>query len=185
MGRPTGAAIVWIASCLPIALRAFDPSESVLALAALPWLAWAGIPWRAKEDPIATSALALPPLAAALALDVSRGAPARVAITAGIASVAMIVLLAFGAVRSSTTRGSFRAFDLAWLVLVPGLPVLRCALELGGAPAYGPAPRWLTIAASTSPLAWSLRSAAAPWPAIAVCAGLLLISGVGRGEERA
>ncbi len=178
-----GTAVVWLASCLPIALQAFDPSASVLALAALPWLAWAGIPWRSKEDPVASSALALPPLAAALALDVARGAPARAAITAAVASVAMILLLALGATRGSTAGRSLRPFDVAWLVLVPGLPVLRCALELGGAPAFGPAPRWLSIVSSASPLAWSLRSLAPPWSAIAVCAGLLLIAGLGRAEE--
>ena len=184
MRREAGTGIVWLLSCLPIALSGFDPSSSVLAIAAVPWISWAGVPWRSAARPIATSALALPPLAAALALDVGRGTPARTAVLAALAVMTMLLLLGFGALRAAAVRGKLRAFELGWFLLVPGLPALVSALELGGAPTYGLAPRWLAIAASASPLAWSFRSNAPPWPPIAVCVGLLLVSGLGLGEER-
>jgi hypothetical protein len=184
MAREVGTGVVWLLSCLPIALGGIDPSAPVLALAALPWLAWAGIPWRSPGSAISASALALPPLAAALALDVGRGTPARAGITAALASVAMMLLLALGARRAAVAGGGVRAFDVGWFVLVPGLPLLRCALELGGAPAYGEAPRWLAISAGASPLSWSFHSGAAPWPALAICVGLLLVSRLGPAEER-
>jgi hypothetical protein len=106
------------------------------------------------------------------------------AITAALAAMTMLLLLGFGALRASGVRGKFRAFALAWFLLVPVLPALRCVLELGGAPTYGEAPRWLALVANASPLAWTFRSESPPWPAIALCVGLLLLSGVGVGEER-
>jgi hypothetical protein len=95
----------------------------------------------------------------------------------------MIVLLGFAARRASAARGPIDAYAIAWFVLVPGLPALRLALELGGAPASGTAPGWLSVASSASPLAGGFHPASSPWPPIAVCALLLLVSGFRRAEE--
>ena len=192
MSRAAGTAAVWLLACLPVALPTFYPpavislgTASILALAALPWIAWAGVPMRTSESWIGTLALGLPPIAAAFALDVGRGAAAGSTLTAALAFVAMIVLLGFAASRASAVRGPIGVYSIAWFVLVPGLPALRLALELGGAPAYGTAPGWLEVAASASPLAWAFHPAARPWLPIAVCALLLLVSGIRRAEEPA
>ncbi len=191
MLRAGGTGCVWILSCLPIALPSLYPpaeislaSASILGLAALPWIAWAGIPWRpSSESPVATSALALPPLAAALAIDVGRGAALQATLLAALASVAMIALLGLGAQRAASGTRLVRAFDVAWIALVPGLAMLRAALEIGGAPAFGRAPGWLTFLAGASPVAWAYRWPASPWPAVAVCAVLAVLAGAGRSKE--
>ena len=192
MLRAGGTGCVWLLSCLPIALPSlYPPAEislataSILGLAALPWIAWAGIPWRdSAERPLATVALALPPLSAALAIDLGRGEALPAALLAALATVAMIGLLGLAASRTSRAR-LVGASDLAWLALVPGLAMLRVSLEIGGAPTFGRAPGWLAFVAGASPVAWAWRPSASPWPAIAVCAVLAALARVGRSEEAA
>lgn len=191
MLRAGGTGCVWILSCLPIALPSLYPpaeislaSASILGLAALPWIAWAGIPWRpSAESPVATSALALPPLAAALAIDVGRGAALQATLLAALASVAMIAILGLGARRAASGTRLVHAFDLAWIALVPGLAMLKASLEIGGAPAFGRGPGWLASLAGASPIAWAWRPSASPWLAVAVCAVLAVLAGAGRSKE--
>jgi hypothetical protein len=102
----------------------------------------------------------------------------------------MILLLAFAAGRAALgERG--RAFAWAWIVLVPGLPILRCALEAGGAPAWGSAPNLLARLSDASPIAWAWARAGAvdgpgagriPWAGLAVCVALLAIAGSPRAR---
>jgi hypothetical protein len=170
------------------------------ALAALPWLAWIGMPRTSDAndvsvvstaDSIGTSALAAPPLAAAVAVDLGHGRPVAWIVCVTLASLAMIFLLGLAA-GSRAPGPRQRFFAWVWIVLVPGLPLLRCALELGGAPAWGSAPRWLARLADASPIAWVWARAnpadvekglSIPWAGLAVCLVLLAIAGLS-GKER-
>jgi len=191
-----GASGIWLLSCMPVALPAlWAPAEGSLgdasrvAIAALPWLAWIGIPWGARAS-LSTAALAAPPLAAALAVDLGHGRALAALAVVGIASLVMIVLLArAGTAGASAPRA--RVAAIAWMLLVPGLPLLRAALESGGAPSFGAAPRWLAAVADASPIAWAWRcarsgvrddGAAWPWAALAVCIGLVAIRGFATDE---
>ena len=193
----SGSAAAWLLSCAPVALPAiWGPAEASLgeasraALAVLPWLAWIGLPGAARgEDPggrrasstVGTAALAAPPLAAAAAIDLGHGRAPASLLALALSSLAMILLLGFAAARAAS-GGRSRAFAWAWIALVPGLPLLRCALELGGAPS------WLAEVANASPIAWAWLHARTgafgiPWAGMAVCLGLLAIAGRPRGSE--
>ncbi len=195
----TGLTVAWILSCLPIALPAlWEPcalslgDASRLALAALPWIAWLGLPFPAGENRVergwSSALLAAPPMAAGFAIDRGRGdlLPSLALVAA--ASLAMILLLAGAAQRAARERRTAVVHALAWIALVPGLPLLRSALELGGASAYGSAPRWLAWLAGASPLAWVWNRArthavaeggsAVPWAALSVCLALWALSGL-------
>jgi len=186
-----GASIAWLISCAPVALPAvWHPAEAALgessrlALAALPWLAWIGAPGSSRTSPLGTAALCVPPLAAAFAVDAGHGrALVPLAIVSG-AAIAMVVLLGLAA-RGAAARGSDRIYAIAWLLLVPGLPVLRASLEAGGAPSWGAAPRWLTFLSGASPIGWAWSGCASTtpegpgagtWAALAVCASLLALA---------
>jgi len=193
-----GRTAAWLLSCAPLALPAlWAPAEDSLgdasrtALAALPWLAWIGMPRTfgvqdvsgvSSADSIGTAVLAAPPLAAAVGV--------------ALASLSMILFLGLAA-GSRVPGPRQRLFAWAWIVLVPGLPLLRCALELGGAPAWGSAPKWLARFADASPIAWAWARASPvdvepvgvenglsiPWAGLAVCLVLLAIAGLPRKES--
>jgi hypothetical protein len=189
-----GASGIWLLSCLPVALPAlWAPAEaslgdaSRLALAALPWLAWIGIPGGGGAS-WSTAALAAPPLAAALTVDRAHGRPLAGLAVVAVASLVMIGLLAAAGRRTAGAGENgprARLAAVAWMLLVPGLPLLRSALESGGAPSFGAAPRWLAALADASPIAWAWQCARSgvsdrgslPWAALAVCVGLLAIRG--------
>jgi hypothetical protein len=195
----TGLAAAWVLSCSPLVLPALsadlagtlgDASRS--ALAALPWLAWLGLPGRARRTSLVDAALAVPPIAAGVGADLSRGGdPARLAAQAGL-SIGMILALAAAAELAARVPARARAHAIAWLVLVPGAPLLALSLGLGGAPAYGEPHRWLATIAGTSPLAW-IASRASPSEApvlasalgaLGACLVLLAVSGLGSPAAR-
>lgn len=168
MRGTTGLAAAWVLSCSPLVLPALSSElalslgdASRLALAALPWIAWLGLPGRAREPderrgtgPLATAALAAPPIAAGLGLDLARGGdPLRLA-TVACASIAMILALACAADLAARVPRRGRTYAAAWFALVPGAPLLAVCLALGGAPTYGEPPRWLSGIARASPLGW-------------------------------
>jgi hypothetical protein len=165
--RTAIACLAWLASILPLAFSGngrWLSDVSRTALCALPWLVYAGLPQRARIDDRAPRwsawsdiALALPPIALAVRLDLAAGMDrAGVSIVAAI-SLVCALLLAFGAAGSTASESGARAHAIAWLALVPGAPLLCAALERGGASAYGDAPGWLAFAARASPLGWIAR----------------------------
>jgi hypothetical protein len=178
--RLAACAVAWAAGLVPLVL----PSEllvgrSRLALCALAWAAVLGAPAArpsgAAASPgapgpalraAASTAFALPPLSAALALDGAAGAAGAGPLDAlpllGIGLV-LIGLLALAA--EVAARGDGRAHALAWALCVAGAPLLRAALAWG---ADAEPPAWLARLAAASPLAWfyaaAQRGAAAgPW----------------------
>ena len=176
----TGLAAAWGLSCAPLVLPAISADlalslgdASRLALAALPWIAWLGLP-RGAGGPggssLAAAALAAPPIAAGLGLDLSRGGDPRHLATLAGAALLVILALAFASDLAARTRPCAGAYAAAWFALVPGAPLLAVCLGLGGAPTYGDPPRWLAALARASPLGWiasSARPAAAGEPALA------------------
>jgi hypothetical protein len=195
----TGLAAAWVLSCAPLVLPAIsaDLSDSLgdasrTALAALPWVAWLGLPGRARK-PLVDAAMAAPPICAGLGLDLSRGGdPSRLAVLA-CASVAILLALATAANLAARDPRRMRAHALAWLALVPGAPLLAICLGLGGAPVYGEPPRWLGWIAGASPLGWITARAspsaaggtdlASTFAALGACLVLLAIASV-RKEGR-
>jgi hypothetical protein len=192
----SGSAVAWLLSCAPIALPSiWPPAEASLgeasraALSVLPWLAWIGLPGAlgsgsAKDSgsiTLGTAALAAPPLAAGAAIDLGHGRSGATLAALALLSLAMILMLGFAARRAECGSRS-RAFAWAWIALVPGLPILRCALELGGTPSR------LATVANASPIAWAWECAGAgpfriPWAGLAVCLGLFAIAGAPRTSE--
>jgi hypothetical protein len=107
---------------------------SLAALALLPWLLVALVPrTRASEAPLGALAfvlaLALPPLALGAGLDLARGAEPRALALAGGTSLLVLALWCAAAELAAGARSARGAFAAAWLVLVPGLAVLRFALD--------------------------------------------------------
>ena len=201
----TGLASAWVCSCTPLVLPAISSDlalalgdASRLALAALPWIAWLGLPLRRREPaesrgagPWATVALSAPPIAAGLGLDLARGGDPRWLATLACAALAMILALAFAADLAARARARSRAHAAAWLAIVPGAPLLAACLALAGAPTYGEPSRWLAAIAAASPLGWIAARAppsaggepllAGALAALGVCLVLLAIAGVGAG----
>jgi hypothetical protein len=165
--RTAIACFVWLASILPLVFSGngrWFSDVSRTALCALPWIVYAGLPRRTAEDdraPIASPwsivALALPPLALAVRLDLAAGIDRTGVSILAAASLAFALLLGFGAAGSAAGESSARVHAIAWLALVPGAPLLCAALERGGASAYGSAPGWLAFVAGASPLGWIAR----------------------------
>jgi hypothetical protein len=209
----TGLAFAWVLSCAPLVLPALWPElaealgdASRTALAAWPWIAWLGLPGRARTPGsaigasrgsgwIATAALAAPALAAGAGLDLARGVDPRAVATLGLACAASIAALTAAAALASRSPARARAHAMAWLVLVPGTPMLAACLALGGAPSYGDPPFALAALARASPLGWiagRALPAAADRPVLAgaaaafgVCLVLLAVAGAGVARARA
>jgi hypothetical protein len=184
-------AAVWLLSAAALFLPQASARElSPMALAFLPWLAWATLP-RARSGPEALDRLA-PWLAAplfvlALSLERARGHEWGPTLVAA-AGCALLSGLYYAAAR----RDGRRLYSGAWFVLVAGAPLLARTLESAGAPLFGRAPRALELLAQVSPLSWWLArlhtplpgaALELPWMALALGAALWL---AGRAlEERA
>jgi hypothetical protein len=169
-----GLALVWLLCAAPLFLQHSPGGESArLALALLPWLAWASLPRCGSEPELLDRLapwLALPLLVLAL----GRAAPGSLA-AAG--ALALLALLYFAAARrSARSVGGRRLYAAAWFALVAGAPLLAGALESAGAPLFGRPPGWLELLAQLSPLsccAAPLRTGL-PWMPLALGAGLWL-----------
>jgi hypothetical protein len=182
-----GACAAWVLSAVPFFVDASAfAGLSRAALAAVPWLAYAGLPRREREDGSSGIAFELALFAPALALGAwldAAGGLARVdlyAITGG--SVVCAGLSAFAA-RACARQPATRAlYAIAWFTLVAGIPILRATLVLGGATLFGHGPAWLAAIARVSPLQWVLSclpaEAAHEWPfaPIALLAALCLFA---------
>ena len=157
--------------------RGWSPEgSSFAALAALPWIALAGLPRPpasagGRAGPLAVAAAALAPLLLGGALDLRAGVPPGTAAWTVVWGLAATGCLAAAAERGR--RGRPLAFALAWLALVP-LPAAWLAAG-GGGP-------WVQL----GPLAWfagrvgeppSPGLAAVPWAAAAGVAALAAIAG--------
>ncbi|MFN0007084.1 MAG: hypothetical protein ACKVXR_04180 [Planctomycetota bacterium] len=197
----TGLAAAWVLSCAPLVLPALWPEIALSfgeaprwALAALPWIAWLGLPGRSGSGTLVNAALAAPPIAAGLGSELSRGGdPSRLSIQA-CAAIGMILALAAAADLAARVPARARAYALAWLALVPGAPLLALCLGLGGAPTYGEPADWLVLVARASPLGWIAGRAspsAGEGPVLAdalvpvgACLVLLAIAGFGASARR-
>lgn len=200
-GGAVGLVLVWLLSCLPFALPGLWPPAEVslgdasrLALAALPWMAWLGVPrtsGRERDPWLPEWAVALPPIAAALSIDLARSEERVLLVWTAVSALACMALLSAAsrrAARGSRRTGAHRMVHaLVWLALVPGTPLLASALELAGRPSFGTAPRWLALLARASPIGWiwsqtALPSSSAgwaehiPWAALAVSSGLWAVA---------
>lgn len=183
-----GACAAWILSAAPFFLDAgaFE-GLSRAALAALPWIAYAGLPRRDRGDALAElafeCALFAPPLVLGLLHDLALGMERAHAAVLVAGSVACALLAALAARESARTQAARTLYTVAWCVLVAGIPVLYAALVLGSASAIGTAPAWLAQIARASPIEWSVANLAldgdAPaWPFVpaALCAALFVFA---------
>ncbi len=178
-----------------------------MVLAILPWLIAAGIPrvngldealaGRSARNLAWTSlALALPCAALGLRLDVASGFDLRERLVVAAVSLGLSILLAVAVRRAARSPATRARHAIAWLVLVPGLPLLILALREAGRPLLGEPLGALGAIANASPLAWLwgeiaergdvLGSAASQPPRVGgpvlVCVGLWLCS-VGSRER--
>jgi hypothetical protein len=188
-----------------------------MVLAILPWLVAAGIPRlraldaesaeqpvrdRAVRDRTAPDqrwtalALALPCAALGLRLDVASGFELRERLVVAAVSLVLAILLAVAARRAARSPATHARHAIAWLVLVPGLPLLIVVLREAGLPLLGEPIGALGAIASASPLAWLWRQIAERGDALGlaasqlarvggpalVCVGLWLCS-AGAGER--
>jgi hypothetical protein len=159
---PRTVGLVWFASAAPFLIEPFtSPGRlagvSRAALAALPWIAWAGLP-RARPSSAGGAlldlALCLPPIALGSWTDLASGIPRGDVVLVAASSALLVLALALAARWASRSRPALRAHAITWLVLVAGIPLLCAALELGGAPLHGPVPAWMAWVARASPIAW-------------------------------
>jgi hypothetical protein len=204
--RAATSCAVWLASILPLAIPGSEHWLSGVArtgLVCVPWLVYSGLPIAKKIDARdqrgtwAFIALALPPLALAVRIDLASGFDGVSLAILAAGTILCAVLLRSAAVSWAREERGIRMYAIAWMTIVIGAPILREALERGGAPSYGAAPAWLAIIARASPLEWLVRetaeigrlsseSARVPlssllWPA-GLCAAFLALS---RPEIRA
>jgi len=171
----TGAGLLsaWALSVLPFLLDAWSggalgvPGASRLGLAALPWLALAGMPRagpaedaaRTRRRALVPLALALPPLALGAGLDLAGHGDARALALRG--AVAAALILAWSVAAELARPAARRApYGATWLVLVPASATLHVALAwvplttssgAGGSAGAG-ASWWLA-----NPLLWAFR----------------------------
>ena len=208
-------ACAWALSMVPAVLAWLPgrgwlpPGPSALALAALPWVAMAGLP-RAKRSSDAPRspgrapfalAMVLAPLALAAGIDLRAGIPAPALTALGLGCAALVFLLELSADRAAAlgrAASSERAERLrswAWLALV-AVPLFAASLRLG-APARA-LPRPVELLAGSTPLGWCARNAAAeslrsgasspwtlaPWIPAAIALGLCALGGSRAPAER-
>ncbi len=184
--RTARLAALWALSAAPLAWpasaeRLADSSRMVLAI--LPWLVAAGIPRgiprdaepadRPAHNRWTSLALALPCAALGLRLDVASGFELRERLVVAAVSVVLAILLAVAARRAARSPATHARHAIAWLVLVPGLPLLIVALHEGGRPLLGEPIGVLGALASASPLAWLWRQIAESGDAFGLAASQL------------
>jgi hypothetical protein len=234
--RSVGACLVWLASALPFLVEPFLAEGrlagiSRAALAALPWIAWAGLPRSgassthasaaklesAKPRPaqvtfakstlaqassakatseetgpldgaIFDAALCLPPIALGSWIDLANGIARADAACVAAGSAVLVLLLSLAARLAARSSAAFRRHALVWSVFVVGLPLLRGALELGGAPSFGVMPAWIAWLARASPLAWIIArldaSSATVGAAFGAFLAALVLLSIGTGFVR-
>lgn len=164
--RTAWLAGLWIASVVPLAWPGSAErlsGASRMALAILPWLVASGSP-RIAERPAAPPtlraggwswlALALPCAALGLRLDVASGFELRERVLVAGASLLFASLLAGAARRAARSTGAHASHAVAWIVLVPGLPLLMLALGEAGRPLLGEPSAALRAVAGASPVSW-------------------------------
>jgi hypothetical protein len=225
--RSVGACLVWLASALPFLMEPFLAEGrlagiSRAALAALPWIAWAGLPragtssreivrapsvakgapsTSAKSAPPSPDevtplagalfdvALCLPPIALGAWIDIAYGIARSQAAFVAASSALLVLVLSLAARLAARSDVSLRRHAIVWTLFVVGLPLLRGALELGGAPAFGAMPEWITWISRASPLAWIVARLDATTPSSAAALGAfltaLLLLSIGAGFARA
>ncbi len=229
--RSLGACLVWLASALPFLLEPFLAEGrlagvSRAALAALPWIAWAGLPraslsgaerspeksTTAKSNPAmpATAmpaasmapfdeatpldgalfdvALCLPLIALGTWIDLANGIARADVVRVAVGSAVLVFVLSLAARLSARSSVAWRPHALVWTVFVVGLPLLRGALEFGGAPTFGAMPAWITWIARASPLAWIVgrldASASTSTAALGAFVVALVLLSIGTGFAR-
>lgn len=192
-GRATAGTIV-AASCgaaagaLLLGIAAFGPWQGgsgprLLPLCAALWFCAALLPRSAAGADPAAAAAALPLFAAAALHDDPQGAQEWTsALIAGL--YAALAWFAAAAGRGDAARLRLALYGGACL----GLPALEASIALGGAPATGGAPQWLSTLAGLSPLRVLLVQAGggqpSPWAALLVLAALAAIaSRASRAQE--
>lgn len=195
-GSVLGACVAWVLSAGPFVLDASVFSgASRLALAALPWVACAGLPTRAlgnvAREVAFECALFLPPLALGAALDLAGGAARADVLWIGGALLAFALGLAFASRAAAGQRRTRAWHALAWIVLVAGIPVLFGVLERFGTLGLSGAPAWLARIAETSPITWtvgqlssSARSSSPPWLPLGLVLAFVALGIAARGVAR-
>jgi hypothetical protein len=167
------ACAVWLLSIAPLAVPGAEHWFSGLSRAgfcALPWIVYAGLP-RFRSSRVdgarkmgvlaqawSSIALALPPIALAARFDLGDGLDGGSVAALAIVSLLLGVALWSAAELCATEGARSSRYAAAWMVIVPGIPCLRAALERGGAPTFGDAPSWLVLAARASPMDWIVRA---------------------------
>lgn len=150
---------VWLVSLGPLALEALTDGRLFLAgasrfgVAALPWLAYAGLPRGSGGIERAAGVLhGLPVLGLALGLDLAGGRPVVDLLPAVVGVLGLVTGWALLADRAAARPG----YALAWLLLVP-LPAAHRAAFAWASP--GPGPVEPAASWSLDPLIWLHRSA--------------------------
>jgi hypothetical protein len=135
-----------------------------MALAILPWLVAAGIPRIAAIDREAARtrnwtplALALPCAALGLRLDVASGFDLKERLLVAAVSLVLALVLTVAARRAARSPAAHTRHAIAWLVLVPGLPLLVVTLREAGRPLLGEPIGALVAIANATPIAWLWR----------------------------
>lgn len=160
-----GACAAWILAAAPFFAdaSAFEGSSRA-ALAALPWIAYAGLPRRERGDGLAglafECALFAPPVALGAWYDAASGMETSDLLVVAGGSLACAALSALAARECARTSAARALYTVAWFTLVAGVPILLATLVLGGSGASGPGPDWLATVARASPLSWSFASLA-------------------------
>jgi hypothetical protein len=161
-------------------------------VAALVWIAFAGMPRAAADvaDPRAwwgSTMASLPVLVAAGALDVASGAALRPTILFGVWALVFVALSGLAAELARRSTRARRIHATLWLASFVAAPMFVAAFEFGARSATSHAPELAKTLATTSPLAWSLRSAdvaASPYvPFAALVALCALAAHFGRGAR--
>ncbi len=166
MGAPALLA-AWVLSTAPLLVA--DPGGvSRLGLGLAVWLAIAGLPSAAPRGRpsggrgaavLLAPVLALPPLAAAARLDGTLGSRWGALAAAAAWGLLLLVLLAASSRWASTSPARRATHAVAWLVLVPGVPLMIAVTAWVGVDAEW-APAWMRELAGWSPLGWAMDLAA-------------------------
>ncbi len=165
-----GACLCWFLSAGPFVLDAGAfAGASRAALAALPWVAWAGLPrrdaaggWRGVACELALFA---PPLVLGAALDVQGGVAPELVWRVACGSALCATTLAGAARAASAARRTRLGYAVAWLVLVAATPLAAGALTWFGSSGFGAPPGWLAALVAASPIAWLVERLPAAAPA--------------------
>jgi len=163
----SSATLAWLVACSPLALAWLVDTgpdrfagTSFVALSGLGWLVVASMPRAlgtagresSKGLEIAAFSLFLPPIAAAVGLDLAQGASTGRTLTLALGVAVAVLILGDAACRAARDERSARAHALGWFALVAGAPLAFYALEIGGGPFLGRAPLWIEWLARASPL---------------------------------